>query len=360
MSQDRRLLAILCGIALAAFAMRAAAFAQASMSVGAPVNVLPLIGIEAANWLGWVLWAAVVVSLAPRLLEWLRRGASGMLPIVLAAVAPSVILPAIVGVWHQAVFRPEVAYVQSFLHVFTHNLPLYLLLGVSFVAVALGDVGMRRARSLEVTAERLNAELSRAQLDVLRAQLNPHFLFNALNGITVLARRGQVQQVEQLVDHLSSLLRHSLEASRSQHVPLRVEMEALRHYVDIEKVRRGDRLTVTLDAPDRVQSLPVPSLLLQPLVENAIRHGADGSEGPLSVAVQARVEDGHLVIVVRDDGVGLAVGAVQDGIGLGHTRARLAGLYGNAASLVLRPNESGRGTLVEIRLPIDASMAPPT
>ncbi len=357
MRQDGRLFAILCGIALAAFAMRAAAFAQASMSVGAPFNLRSLIGVDGTNALGWALWAVAIVTLGPRLLDWLQRGVTGIPALVVAAGAPAVLVPAVVGAIHRGTFGAGASYAQSFQHVLTHNLPLNLLLGITFVAVSTGYLGTRRTRSLEVTAERLNAELSRAQLDVLRAQLNPHFLFNALNGITVLARRGQSRQVEELVDHLSSLLRHSLDASKTQHVPLRVEMEALRHYIDIEKVRRGDRLAVSLDVPDGVQAALVPSLLLQPLVENAIRHGADGEQGPLAVSVRARAEGGLLVIEVRDDGVGLATGARQDGIGLGHTRARLAGLYGEAASLALRPNEGGRGTCVEIRLPIEPARA---
>jgi LytS/YehU family sensor histidine kinase len=203
-----------------------------------------------------------------------------------------------------------------------------------------------------VTAARLGAQLAQAQLDTLRAQLDPHFLFNALNSIAVLARRGRVHEVEQMVTRLAGLLRHSLESSRAQLVTLRVELAALRHYVEIEEVRHGDRLVATVDVPEALLDRVVPSFLLQPLVENAIRHGFTDPQRPLHLAVSARAEPGGLVLMVVDDGAGVGDRGVTDaGVGLGHTRARLAGLYGGRASLVLAPGEAGRGTRVTVRLP---------
>jgi LytS/YehU family sensor histidine kinase len=213
-------------------------------------------------------------------------------------------------------------------------------------------LSVQRARRLEVAAARLNAQLADAQLETLRAQLDPHFLFNALNSVAVLARRGQVQDVEQMVGRLAGLLRHSLESSRAQLVTLRVELTALRHYLEIEQVRYGDRLRAVVEVPEELMDRVVPSFLLQPLVENSIRHGFTDPSRPLRLDVRAWRENENLVLAITDDGAGLpASGEARDGIGLGTTRARLTGLYGPRASLTLGPGADGRGARVTIVLP---------
>jgi hypothetical protein len=353
-----RLTALLSAVALVAFAMRAAAYGQASTAVGAPVNWTPQLITEGTNWIAWTLWAVFIATQSSRILAWLRQGVARFALVAAAAVAPALVVPILVSSLHRTVFSAGLPTAQSYQHVLTHNLPLNLVLGITFVAVTGVSLGMARTRALEVTTERLNTELTRAQLDMVRSQLNPHFLFNALNGIVVLARRGRMEQVEAMTEHLAAFLRHSLDASRTQRVPLRVELEALRHYVNIELVRRGDRLTVVIDVPDSVHSAMVPSLLLQPLVENAVRHGADEHSGPLTVVVSGRQVSDRLLLDVSDDGVGFrADESPRDGVGLGHTRARLAGLYGDAASLALRPGRDGRGTIVSITLPA-STLAP--
>jgi hypothetical protein len=354
-----RLGVILSGIALVAFAMRAAAFAQASATVGSSMDWQPLIVTETINWLSWTVWALLVASQGTRVAN-TSRNPAGRIALVAASVVPAFVVPLLVAAAHRSILRQGLVGAQEYGHVLTHNLPLNILLGVAFIGVVAGYHGLQRAQSLEVTAERLNTQLSRAQLDMLRSQLNPHFLFNALNGITVMARRGQGPQIEAMVTHLAALLRHSLDAASAQRVPLRVEMDALRHYVDIERVRRGDRLAVTIDVPQSLGAVMVPSLLLQPLVENAIRHGADSQEGPLSITVVARRQAARLQVEVTDDGAGLGDGTSHaDGVGLGHTRARLAGLYGDDASLLLRPGADGRGTTVLVDLPLFAPEGAP-
>lgn len=350
-----RLAVILSGIALVAFGIRAAAFAQAFTTVGSSPDWQPLIVTETTNWLVWTIWAFILAA-AGSLLAGATRSAAGRVALLAAAIFPALVVPFFVATAHRVVILEGVTGSQSFRHVLTHNLPLNLLLGIAFVGVVAGYHAMQRARALELATERLDAQLKQAQLDVLRSQLNPHFLFNALNGITVMARRGNGPGIEKLVSHLAALLRHSLDSSSAQRVPLRVEIEALQHYVDIEKVRRGDRLTVSIDVPPDLGSAMVPSLLLQPLVENAVRHGADGNEGPLHIRVNARGQAGDLELEVTDDGSGVASDASHpDGVGLGHSRARLAGLYGEAASLTLRPAATGRGTTVLVRLPLSGS-----
>jgi len=344
---------ILSGIALAAFAVRMAAQAQAMGTAGVPMRWPPVLATEAANWLGWTAWAVAMVPLVRRLVERPAASrASGAGLLLALAVAPVVVVPLLASPVHWLGFGRGATLFGAFRHVLGHNAPVNLLLGATMVGVANGYLGLQRARRLEVTAARLGAQLAQAQLDTLRAQLDPHFLFNALNSIAVLARRGRVLEVEQMVTRLAGLLRHSLESSRSQLVTLRVELTALRHYIEIEQVRHGDRLAATVDVPEALHERTVPSFLLQPLVENAVRHGFVDPQRPLHLAVSARAEPGGLVLTVVDDGAGVGSrGAPGDGVGLGHTRARLAGLYGGRASLVLAPGEGGRGTRVTVTLP---------
>ena len=161
-----------------------------------------------------------------------------------------------------------------------------------------------------------------------------------------------------MVTRLADLLRHSLESSRTQLVTLRVELEAVRRYLEIEQIRFGDRLIVLIDVDDAVLDRMVPSFLLQPLAENAVRHGLVDAHSPLRIDVRAFMRDRELVIGVSDDGAGLDDQADgRDGIGLANTRARLRGLYGDAASLTLSSGTHGVGTIVTVVLPAPESDA---
>jgi LytS/YehU family sensor histidine kinase len=156
-----------------------------------------------------------------------------------------------------------------------------------------------------------------------------------------------------MVGRLADLLRHSLD-SREHRVPLRVELEALGHYLEIEQVRFGERLSTAIDVPGELGERAVPSFVLQPLVENAIRHGFRDGRQVLHVNVRARAYGARLVLTIADDGAGLgAAGETREGLGLGNTRARLRGLYGEAASLALAPGTDGRGTVVTVVIPPD-------
>lgn len=348
-------MAILSGIALAAFAVRMAAQAQVMATAGVPMRWPPILATEAANWVGWTAWAAALVPLVRRMVERPSGSRASSAGILLGlAATPVIVVPLLASPVHWLGFGQGATLLGAFQHMVGHNAPINLLLGATMVGVANGYLGLQRARRLELTAARLHAQLADAQLETLRWQLNPHFLFNALNSIAVLARRGQVVPVEQMVTRLAGLLRHSLDSARSQLVPLRVELDALRHYLEIEEVRFGDRLVASVEVPDALLESTVPSFLLQPLVENAIRHGLTASHLPLRVAVSAGIEGPSLVLRITDDGAGLAErDPPTDGMGLGHTRARLAGLYGLRASLALAPGEGGRGARVTITLPVD-------
>ena len=209
----------------------------------------------------------------------------------------------------------------------------------------------RLAAQLSVKASRLEASLARANLDSLRMQLNPHFLFNTLNAISVLALKGERHSVVRTLTLLSDLLRVSLE-NDAQVVPLSEEISFLERYVEIEQIRFKDRLTVVMELAPESLVAEVPALVLQPLVENAVRHGISRKSGPGVVTVQSSVSGGRLTLVVQDTGPGFgkAIDSARTGIGLANTRARLEQLYGQEQSLDLE-DAPGGGAIVRVTLP---------
>ena len=317
----------------------------------------PILATQAGFWLGWSLWAGILVRLVSRLVDRPPSRAAGVSALIALAVLPPFVVPIVYAPIHWLMFERMWPITSAYGHMATHDMLTNILLSATIVGVVYGYLSLQRARRLEVAAAQLNEQLTRAQLDTLRAQINPHFLFNSLNSVAVLARRGKVAEVEHMVTRLADLLRHSLESSRAQLVTLRVELEAVRRYLDIEQVRFGDRLVVSTHVPDGLADEMVPSFLLQPLVENAVRHGFVDSTRPLHVSVAAtRGGTGGLTINVTDDGAGMS-GESNDGVGLANTRARLQGLYGERASLALAPGDRGIGTVVTVTLPPQVASA---
>lgn len=203
------------------------------------------------------------------------------------------------------------------------------------------------ARRLQAEAAELHAQLADARLNALRTQLNPHFLFNTLNAISTLVEQDP-RGVRRMIARLGDLLRHTLEGDE-QEIPLARELEMLRQYLDIMEVRFQGKLEVSIETEASLDEALVPNLVLQPLVENAFRHGLALMQTVGRVAVRVVREDGDLVLTVRDNGRGPAK-EVRDGVGLTNTRARLTQLYGARQRLALTTAEGG-GALVEVRLP---------
>lgn len=208
------------------------------------------------------------------------------------------------------------------------------------------------ARDRELATQTLRADLSEAKLQALRAQLHPHFLFNAMNTIAMLVRGGDNARAVGTVTTLSDLLRRVLRENVSHQVPLREELDFARQYFAIERTRFGDRLRVTIDAADDALDLLVPDLVLQPLVENAMHHGAARTSRACHVAVRARRVEGVLTLTVSDDSMGLPAGwsPAALGVGLGNTAARLTQLHGDSARLQVANNDAG-GVTVTVTLP---------
>ena len=207
------------------------------------------------------------------------------------------------------------------------------------------------ARERETQAARLEAQLAGARLAALRMQLHPHFLFNSLNAVAVLVRDRRAGEATTMLERLSDVLRQVLRTEASHEVALADELRFLEQYLAIEQVRFSDRLTATIGADAETLDAAVPGFVLQPLVENALRHGlADRSEGG-RVEVTARREGDDLVLTVRDNGAGLRPDARRgEGLGLANTRERLATLYGGRARLDLVADPGG-GTTATVRLP---------
>lgn len=225
------------------------------------------------------------------------------------------------------------------------NVPVYWIV----VSVTTAVLHSRRARERERGSLELEARLVRARLDALRTQLQPHFLFNALNAISALVHTNP-DAADEMIANLSDFLRLTLELGDAQQIPLRRELDLVDRYLAVEQVRFADRLTVERAVDPLTLDREVPPLVLQPLVENALRHGLQPRRGPGRLMVGARIESDGLVLFVEDDGVGLDPGRVREGIGLANTRSRLETLYGVGAVLELLPRAGG-GTRAVVRIP---------
>ena len=208
----------------------------------------------------------------------------------------------------------------------------------------------RESLRLTLKSSELAAQLSAAQLSALKMQLQPHFLFNTLGAITSLVRQRETQRAEAMIARLSDLLRLTLDDVDTQEVPLWRELEFLRLYLEIEQVRFQDRLRVRIAADAELADALVPHMVLQPIVENAVRHGLGRSEQGVCIEVEVSRAGDVLTLRVTDDGPGSPSGFEGRGIGLSNTRSRLARLYGSHAALVAE-HVSPRGVSVGLSLP---------
>lgn len=228
------------------------------------------------------------------------------------------------------------------------------LLSVPFAyfLIVLGSEAMSHAearREEERQAGRLAGQLAEARVALLQRQLHPHFLFNALQAISTLLHRDPAT-ADALLVRLSTLLRAMLEDASGRTLSLKTELELTRKYLEIEQARFGERLVVEWSVDEALLETPVPSLVVLPLVENAIRHGLSPKVGPGRLTVAASAEGPALVLTVKDDGLGAAL-PLRPGVGLANTRERLETLHGARASLEVE-TAPGAGFTARIRLPL--------
>jgi two-component sensor histidine kinase len=220
------------------------------------------------------------------------------------------------------------------------------------VAIHQAILYYRKYRERELKTSQLEARLAQSRLQVLKMQLHPHFLFNTLNAISELVHRDPDAADTMLTD-LSDLLRMSFENLEVQEIPLKQELEFLRKYLEIEQTRFHDRLEVKMDIGADTLDASVPNMILQPLVENAIKHGISPKAEGGHINIGAVRNNGHLEILVSDDGVGVSnsdMKAVAEGVGLSNTRRRLKHLYGEGHKFELRP-DGDHGVIVRLDIP---------
>ncbi len=221
------------------------------------------------------------------------------------------------------------------------------------LAAGYGNELRQRYRQEELKAAQLESRLALSELQVLKSQLHPHFLFNTMNTISVLIREERSKEAVRLISELSTLLRVSLDQQRASEVTLAQEMDFLRSYVEIQEARFPDRLEYREDVSSEALAARIPNLILQPLVENAILHGIAGKADGGRVEVIGRLENGLLSVQVKDDGPGFrnaAQGGFVEGIGLSNTRERLKRMFGPRAGLFIQ-SEPGQGACVRLEIP---------
>jgi len=246
--------------------------------------------------------------------------------------------------------RRSLPFAQYFLSSLLINMPLCLFLYFALVGCIYAFSYYREARERQAREALLAVQLSEARLSALRMQLNPHFLFNSLNAITVLVRDQKNSDASRMLELLGRVLRQVLQSEKRQEVMLHEELQFLKEYLAIEQVRFSDRLEIDWSIDVEARDVLVPTFILQPLVENAIRHGISQREDQGLIEITATLSDLNIVLSVKDNGPGYTPG-LEEGVGLANTHARLETLFGDHAKLDVT-NLNGLGTVATIKLPL--------
>jgi signal transduction histidine kinase len=269
---------------------------------------------------------------------------------VLAHVAAGPVIGAAESVISYTVLAAMGLPLTSLMDHLSEGVPFNIVVYWLIVGVAHAMTYYRRYRERDAQALQLSRQLAQAELQVLKSQLHPHFLFNALNTISALMHR-DVKAADRMLARLSDLLRAALEHTSEQEVPLLEELNFLESYLEIEQTRLAERLSVQIDVPPNVLDAMVPHMILQPLVENAIRHGVAPRKTPGTVTIRARGRREMLDIEVIDDGPGMTSRRTRNGgLGLANTRARLEQLYAGQFSFEPRNRAEG-GFRVSLSIP---------
>jgi len=316
-----------------------------SMTAGVVSTVL--LGIPVS---GIILWSAIRFRDAP---AWKRYGVTGA--IAMAVAASITLIDAYKGAWLMRVLDPGMMPERVMLRAvanFAGWAPLFALIAALYLILIHNAQMAAQAREMAETREAANraalaaADAERmataARLETLRYQLNPHFLFNTLNAISSAVVIGRAEAAEAMLGKLCDFLRTTLTTPKTGMVAIEDELQTLADYLAIEASRLGDRLQVEMHCPPELRDVPVPALLLQPLVENSIKHGVGSTSRPVVVTVDVARTDDRVRICVSDDaGGGLPPVEPGTGLGLANVRERLAALYGDAASLDAARVEGG-------------------
>ena len=334
--------------------------------VAATTSFIALGGRSTGEWAAifgimlefFYVWAAIAVGV-----YWLQRRMSvrpmHLFPQALVhALALVVLLIALPFLIHGADWRDWLVG-QRAAGFHALNAFLYAFVLISCKMLEYYQLGRAKEAELfeaELRRAELEASLERSRMDALRAQINPHFLFNTLNSLAALIEASADREAYEVVERLATILRNTLDHSCDRSVTLREELEFLDAYVAIEKIRYGERLSVSTSVPENCLDLNVPSFSLQPLVENAIKHGVAATNDAVTINVAANCDDGKLELRVSDDGPGVRA-PVRTGVGLGNLQSRLAHLFDGSAKLEIG-NDTHGGTTVAFVIPCEAAGSP--
>lgn len=337
-------------------------YTYTALTKGARPDIHDVMGWNMPLWLAVGLLTPAVVWLARK--ATIRRGQLRRPAILLSIglvvfLAVHGIVTELIGFWGMG----EPLVLKKFLNGIRSFLSISIDRGILFFLMIVGGVQLfdyyqrfrereRAAAALELERAQLRASLTEARLDALRMQLQPHFLFNSLNALSTLILRGDGQSAQTMVQLLSRFLRMTLDSTDAQLIPLETELEFLDAYLKIQKVRFGERLRVETQVEPAVRSASVPSLILQPLVENSIRHGIASLPGEALVAIRAERRGDRLRLSVEDNGVGLPREVARnEGMGLKNVRERLAQLFPEQHHVSLA-DRAGGGTLAAVEFPL--------
>jgi len=342
MTRARAWLAVWCGwTALALFF--AVSTSLTYRSTGRPANWSLNISRALSEWWLWALLTPVVVALVRRFPLYGNRRVRNAIVLLAAG--------SVIAIAKTFADRALFALLTGFwMYLLVSTLALQLVIYAVVVAAAHGVEYYRRSRE----REQLEARLAETRLQLLSMQIQPHFLFNTLNTIAELVHEDP-DTADTMIAGLSDLLRRALDLGTTQQIPLSAELELLSRYLDIQKARFGDRLQVRVNVEDAARNAAVPVLLLQPLVENAIRHGLAARIDAGRIDIEARRAGDRLALDVTDDGTGHGdeIAPGPERVGLGNTRARLDALYGDDCRLSLA-RVAGGGARVSLEIPFRA------
>ncbi len=315
--------------------------------------------LYAVRWLPWVFCAPVAIRLARRFPVRGRAWASRLAVLVPAGILLAAAESSLSTLSYRLLFRPLVGlpptvgiYLNNYwltgLNYLHNNLVTFLVI----LIIVWGLDHLRLYREKELVAGRLEAELARANLQALKSQVHPHFLFNTLHMISAMVYEDPAR-ADVMISRLSDFLRATLDSSDAPTVPLKAELDVLSLYLDIMKARFGDRLAVAYEIEPEALGGLVPSFILQPLVENAIKHGIMPRDEGGAITIAASRTNGRLVVGISDDGPGLTQdpdALLDKGLGLKNVKSRLLGLYGPGGVLRIG-NRAGGGTRIDMDIP---------
>jgi hypothetical protein len=310
-------------------------------------------GFVALAFIEYSLWALLTVPVylaVSRISRINRAGTARIVLLVILGIAVAICVDAMLRAFRNQLLPPPPSgrrgsELQNILRLeFLDDFLVY----VAVVGAALARDYFVQSQAHLLHTRELQGQLAEARLTALRTQINPHFLFNTLNAVSSLVE-SDPRGVRRMISRLGDLLRHTLEETTEPEIPLDREVGLLRRYLEIMEVRFQGGLTATVVIPRDCANALVPNMILQPLAENAFKHGLSILERGAVLAVSAKREGDRLILAVTDNGPNAI--DVKTGVGIANTRARLANLYGEAASFSLRPRTDGPGAIAEVALP---------